>query len=295
MDNLVLWIQGKSFTPDNMEEFNNIYLQYVLFSYKKNFISIDNTNITNDTGWGCMLRCSQMILYQSISILLNINENDDTKLKLIQLFHDNKDAPYSIHNLCQKKQQLNIDITEWIGPHMACHLLKYVFSTSIYSNQLDIEITQNSIINKKLEMIKPTILFIPIRLGNILIEEKYYHHLYYLFTFTNFMGFIGGNNRSAYYFIGIDSNLDLYYLDPHSTQDLRNDTSIVYNPETVQKINISTVDANLSLCFTINNNIEYQNICNLFEKQIKLPIDVLETEELDEINFNENDEWLMLE
>lgn len=293
MDNLVLWIQGILYTIENIEDFNKIYFSHLLFSYKKNFIPIKDTTITDDSGWGCMLRCSQMVLYQAVIMLLNLN--DSSKLELQNLFSDTNDSPFSIHQLCVEKKKLNIELTEWIGPHLACHLLKKVFSKSSYIDKLDIEIIQNTIMNKNLEITKPTILFIPIRLGNQYIDEKYYHHLFFLFTFTNFIGFIGGKNRSAYYFIGIDSALDLYYLDPHITQDLKYDKNIIFTQEQVKKINISFIDTNLSLCFTINNNIEYQTICDLFEKKIKLPIDVLENNTFTNINCNETDEWLMLE
>ena len=292
MENLVLWIHGMLYTIENIEEFNKIYYSHILFSYKKNFIPIKDTDITNDSGWGCMLRCSQMILYQSLIMLLN---DDISNIELKDLFADNNDSVFSIHQLCIRKKELNIDFTEWIGPHLACHLLQRVFSNSNYIEQVEIEITQNTIINKNLEIQKPTILFIPIRLGNQCIDEKYYHHIYYLFTFTNFVGFIGGKNRSAYYFIGIDSSLDLYYLDPHITQDLKYDKNVTYTPNQVKKINISGIDTNLSLCFTIKNQTEYQTICDLFEKKIKFPIDVLTTNQFSNIQFNEKDEWLMLE
>ena len=293
MENLVLWMRGILYTNENIEEFNKIYYSHVLFSYKKNFVPIKDTTITNDSGWGCMLRCSQMILYHSLMVILNVDDSDNTELS--NLFTDNNDSAFSIHQLCLMKKQLNIEITEWIGPHLACHLLQKVFYNSNYIDKIEIEITQNTIMNKNLEINKPTILFIPIRLGNKSIDEKYYHHLYYLFTFTNFMGFIGGKNRSAYYFIGIDNSLDLYYLDPHITQDLKYKNNISFTQEKVEKMNISSIDTNLSLCFTIKNNIEYQNICDLFENKIKLPIDVLETNKYTNINFNETDEWLILD
>ena len=84
-------------------------------------------------------------------------------------------------------------------------------------------------------------------------------------------------------------------MDPHITQDLKYDKNVTYTPNQVKKMNISGIDTNLSLCFTIKNQTEYQTICDLFEKKIKLPIDVLTTNQFSNIQFNEKDEWLMLE
>jgi len=39
------------------------------FSYRKGFVPIGDTGITSDKGWGCMLRCGQMVVAQALLFL----------------------------------------------------------------------------------------------------------------------------------------------------------------------------------------------------------------------------------
>ena len=36
------------------------------FSYRKGFVAIGDSSYTTDKGWGCMLRCGQMLLAQAL-------------------------------------------------------------------------------------------------------------------------------------------------------------------------------------------------------------------------------------
>lgn len=40
------------------------------FSYRKGFVPIGDSGLTSDKGWGCMLRCGQMLIGQA---LLNLH------------------------------------------------------------------------------------------------------------------------------------------------------------------------------------------------------------------------------
>ena len=74
--NIIIWQHGKCYERSHFQIFKRDYFSHILFSYKKNFEPIDDTNITNDSGWGCMLRCGQMILYQGIQMLFNTKQID---------------------------------------------------------------------------------------------------------------------------------------------------------------------------------------------------------------------------
>jgi len=88
--------------------------QTIWFSYREKMPPIMNEtfkkSLTCDRGWGCMIRCGQMLLaegikrhFQGKGLLVNGFKQDDL-LAIISLFADFvKDgliAPFSIHQIC---------------------------------------------------------------------------------------------------------------------------------------------------------------------------------------------------
>ena len=63
-------IYSKTYTKDILRKLIYSIAKILYFSYKKNFPKIKNSNTnkiyTSDKGWGCMIRCGQMILSRGI-------------------------------------------------------------------------------------------------------------------------------------------------------------------------------------------------------------------------------------
>nr|AAO39081.1 autophagy protein 4 [Dictyostelium discoideum] len=90
----------------------------IWFSYRKDFPPIENTNITTDIGWGCMLRTGQMILARALIKHL-YKENDmvpeierkkphSNYSQVLAWFSDypSKEHVYGIHQIVNKKQAM---------------------------------------------------------------------------------------------------------------------------------------------------------------------------------------------
>ncbi|KAH1165856.1 hypothetical protein KIL84_023415, partial [Mauremys mutica] len=62
-----VWILGRTYSVfTEKEEILLDVTSRLWFTYRKNFPAIGGTGPTSDTGWGCMLRCGQMIFAQAL-------------------------------------------------------------------------------------------------------------------------------------------------------------------------------------------------------------------------------------
>lgn len=87
--------------------------------------------LTTDKGWGCMLRCGQMVLAQAL-IVIHLGRDweweadckDPLYLKIVEKFEDRRNAPYSIHQIAVMGQSEGKNIGEWFGPNTVAQVLK---------------------------------------------------------------------------------------------------------------------------------------------------------------------------
>lgn len=101
-------------------------------TYRKSFVPIGGVDgLTTDKGWGCMLRCGQMVLAQAL-VNVHLGRNwiweTDTKdpvyLKILRRFEDRRQAPYSIHQIAQMGASEGKDVGQWFGPNTVAQVLK---------------------------------------------------------------------------------------------------------------------------------------------------------------------------
>ena len=79
------------------------------FSYRENFQQIKQNEIiyTSDSGWGCMLRCAQMIFAQGLYKLSSINNLNDFMNQYMSYFYDNK-IPIKYLNKIENKHNREV-------------------------------------------------------------------------------------------------------------------------------------------------------------------------------------------
>jgi cysteine protease ATG4 len=104
----------------------------IWFTYRKGFSHINNTGPDSDQGWGCMIRCGQMLLAETfIRIYLTRDFRWDADKtgsafywKILSYFKDEKLAPYSIQQIVMMGVTESIQIGKWFGPNTIVQVLK---------------------------------------------------------------------------------------------------------------------------------------------------------------------------
>ncbi|XKL61028.1 hypothetical protein PGB90_008085 [Kerria lacca] len=262
-----VWILGKKYNAlKELEEIRKDIRSRLWFSYRKGFIAIGDTGITSDKGWGCMLRCGQMVIAQALLFLHLSREwrwtsatKDKVYLRILHMFEDLKCVPYSIHQIALTGASEKKQVGEWFGPNTVAQVLKKLAVYDEWNSVVLHVALDNLLVTNEVKRLchqtskdesglskgnifdgshfsrcnsnwKPLVLIIPLRLGITDINPIYLNAFKACFTFQQSLGIIGGKPNHALYFIGCVGN-DVIFLDPHTTQV----SGTVNNKETEQE------------------------------------------------------------
>lgn len=294
-----VWVLGRRFTlPEDKGAFIDYVRSRIWCTYRKGFGPIGGTGPTSDSGWGCMLRCGQMMVAQA---LMNMKLGPNWKwrpnelqikeyYKILKRFSDERSSPFSIHQIAQMGVQEGKKVGDWFGPNTVAQVFKRLAVFDEWSN-IVIHVSMDSTVVKKdiglactdqtkdsttnnsacsdSNSWRPLLLIIPLRLGLTEVNSMYYENIKTCFTWEQSVGIIGGKPNHAYYFIGcVDSN-SMVFLDPHTTQgtvpwygealDMQPDMS--YHCDSPSRMCVSQLDPSLALGFFCKNKSSFDDFC----------------------------------
>uniref|UniRef100_A0A914X332 Cysteine protease n=1 Tax=Plectus sambesii TaxID=2011161 RepID=A0A914X332_9BILA len=127
-----VFILGREFNAkQDLEEIKHFIRSRLWFTYRKNFMPIGGTGPVSDQGWGCMLRCGQMLLAQSLIVrhlgrewIWDRDHKERVYWNILRLFQDKKSCMYSLHQIAQMGVSERKEVGEWFGPNTAAQVLK---------------------------------------------------------------------------------------------------------------------------------------------------------------------------
>eukprot|EP00051_Salpingoeca_urceolata_P020735 m.315293 g.315293 ORF g.315293 m.315293 type:complete len:369 (+) comp19674_c2_seq9:1183-2289(+) len=261
--------------------------RFLWFTYRRGFAPIGNTAHQTDSGWGCMLRCGQMLLAQA---MLASELGDDwlshkdlvkTRRRIVNYFLDDPRHPYSIHNIAVRGSIVKKSIGDWFGPNAMAQVLKSLTAEQPECGltvhvAMDSCVCTETVVNlcsREDGSWRPLLLLIPLRLGLDKLNEVYLPELKRIFTLPGTLGAIGGRPNSAYYFVGTQGD-DTVYLDPHTTQlavSLEDESSFsTYSCREPQWTAMDSLDPSLCLAFLCRSRKDFHVfVSNFTDKPAK--------------------------
>jgi len=292
-----LYILGVKYrTPHDTYAITDDVLSRFWFTYRSGFAPIGSpSGPTKDTGWGCMMRCGQMMLAEAYLRFFTpagryfrwkLNLTDPIYWEILNMFIDRRLSSYSIHQIVQMGDSEGKSIGQWFGPNTIAQVLRRIASNE-FDKQLNVHVAMdNTLILDDIRKLsqntttvetiqrktnenpkkswKPLVIIIPLRLGLNDVNVEYIDQLKFCFQLPQTLGFIGGKPNHAHYFIGYVENDELLYLDPHVTQT-HVDTTVTkddasFHCDRVNRMKFSALDPSLALAFACKSENEFEDL-----------------------------------
>ncbi|XP_065847610.1 cysteine protease ATG4-like [Euphorbia lathyris] len=244
-------------TSNELAAFMHDFSSRILMTYRKGFNAIEDSKLTSDVGWGCMLRSSQMLVAQALLFhhlgrswrKLGLKPLDQEYVHILHLFCDFEASPFSIHNLIKAGKPYSLAAGSWVGPYAICRSWESLARSNREENNLESEplpmavyivsgdedgerggapvVCVEDAARHCLEFSRgqsnwtPILLLVPLVLGLEKVNPRYIPSLQATFTFPQSLGIIGGKPGASTYIVGVQDD-NAFYLDPHEVQSVVN-------------------------------------------------------------------------
>ncbi|KAI6222402.1 Cysteine protease [Aphelenchoides fujianensis] len=245
------YLLGSCFCTEDKKQIEESSQSILWFTYRTNFPAIGGDGPTSDKGWGCMLRCGQMLLAHALSIVhlgrswqWRPGSTDENYRRLLRMFQDKRTSLFSLQQIAQMGVNEGRKLCEWFGPNTISQCLKKLVIYDHWS-KLAVHVAMDNVLfasdvrqlaatvceddepdhdkRPKLDpeveekTWRPVLILIPLRLGLNAINRAYLKPIQEFFKLPQCCGILGGRPNHAVFFTGF-SGEELFYLDPHTAQ-----------------------------------------------------------------------------
>uniref|UniRef100_A0A8C7V481 Cysteine protease n=1 Tax=Oncorhynchus mykiss TaxID=8022 RepID=A0A8C7V481_ONCMY len=296
-----VWVLGECYSvkTEKTELLSDVHSR-LWFTYRKKFSPIGGTGPSSDTGWGCMLRCGQMILAQAL-VCSQLGRawrwraeggQPEEYHRILHCFLDRKDSCYSVHQMAQMGVGEGKSVGEWYGPNTVAQVLKKLALFDDWNSLAVYVSMDNTVVIEDISTFffpsldakrtqsrsdwRPLLLVIPLRLGINHINPVYIQALKECFKIPQSCGVLGGKPNLAYYFIGFVGE-ELIYLDPHTTQSAVEseagsgvDDQSYHCLRSPRRMKITNLDPSVALGFFCKSEGDFDSWCNLVQQEIQM-------------------------
>ena len=238
---------------ENMSK-RNIDQEFITPPYSiRNFIKVENH--INKKGkkvgdWFSNYDTSRLIY----TINKDMNNHNDCDFKILNF----NDAIIYIEEILENCfEEIKVENNESNG-------FEILYKSSEYINS-DVENKIYKFEGKNFIFKNKFIIFISVRHGLYSLDDEMYKEVFNIFDIETNIGFIGGNNTKAFYFIG-KCEKNIIYLDPHYVQETvqikklgTNSVHESYIPNDIYYMPINELSPSFTIGFAINNmkNFKY--------------------------------------
>ncbi|XP_072750408.1 cysteine protease ATG4B isoform X7 [Anoplolepis gracilipes] len=231
-----IWILGRKYNAlKELDMIRRDIRSMLWFTYRKGFIPIGgcNSTFTSDKGWGCMLRCGQMVLAQAL-ITLHLGKDwqwipetrNNTYLKILSRFEDKRAAAFSIHQIALMGASEGKEVGQWFGPNTIAQVLKKLVIYDEWSS-----------------------ITIHVALDNTIIINDIRDEVIYLDPHTT--------QKSG----SIEDKMN--------EEEIEMDTT--YHCKSASRIPITGMDPSVALCFFCATEKEFKSLCKSIQEELILP------------------------
>lgn len=256
----------------------------VWITYRKNFPPIrDFTGIsafTSDSGWGCMIRTTQMLMANALVLhtltrawMLRKDKRQGVNYKqTLRYFVDlpNSRCILSIHNMMKNGMCFKKPAGVWFTPSETLHMATEALNSSSLKSVVSLVARDGIVYLDEVRRVcsrgnwwRSLILLIPLRLGLDNLLPSYAPALLKCLELPWSLGFVGGKPNRSLYFVGKHGNRVLF-LDPHVTREavtLETDFGEInpdYHCDKVNSLQLSELDPSIGLGFYIRDEKSFE-------------------------------------